>query len=60
MTHFDPLPYAIPVFVLLIAAEIVWARRTGHLAGWTHSWREAGYRASGAWGDFSDWLRLGR
>jgi Viral BACON domain len=38
----------------------IYARRTGRLAGWTHSWREAGYRASGAWGDFSDWLRLGR
>jgi sterol desaturase/sphingolipid hydroxylase (fatty acid hydroxylase superfamily) len=29
MPHFDPLPYAIPIFVLLIAAEILWARRTG-------------------------------
>jgi hypothetical protein len=38
----------------------IYARRTGRLAGWGHSWREAGYRASGAWGDFSDWLRLGR
>ena len=41
-------------------AAAIYARRTGRLAGWTHSWREAGYRASGAWGDFSDWLRLGR
>jgi hypothetical protein len=38
----------------------IYARRTGHLAGWGHAWREASYRASGAWGDFSDWLRLGR
>ena len=30
MPHFDPLPYAIPVFVALIAAEIAWARRSGH------------------------------
>ncbi|TIX49364.1 sterol desaturase family protein [Alteraurantiacibacter aquimixticola] len=29
MTAFDPLPYAIPFFVALIALEIVWARRTG-------------------------------
>jgi hypothetical protein len=38
------------------------ARRggSGHLAGWGHAWREAGYRASGAWSDFGDWLRLGR
>jgi len=27
MPHFDPLPYAIPVFVLLVAAEMAWARR---------------------------------
>jgi hypothetical protein len=38
----------------------IYARRTGHLAGWGHAWREASYRATGAWGDFSDWLRLGR
>jgi hypothetical protein len=38
----------------------IYARRTGHLAGWGAAWREAGYRATGAWGDFSDWLRLGR
>jgi hypothetical protein len=36
------------------------ARRDGRLAGWGHAWREAGYRATGAWGDFSDWLRVGR
>jgi hypothetical protein len=33
---------------------------TGRLAGWGHAWREAGYRATGAWSDFGDWLRLGR
>ena len=26
---FDPLPYAIPGFVILIGIEMVWARRTG-------------------------------
>jgi outer membrane biosynthesis protein TonB len=41
-------------------AAAIYARRTGRLPNWTHSWREAGYRATGAWGDFSDWLRLGR
>ena len=29
MSHFDPLPYAIPVFVALIAAEILWSHRNG-------------------------------
>jgi hypothetical protein len=38
----------------------LYARRTGRLQGWGHAWREASYRATGAWGDFSDWLRLGR
>jgi outer membrane biosynthesis protein TonB len=38
------------------------ARRdgTGPLAAWGQAWREAGYRASGAWSDFGDWLRVGR
>ncbi|WP_423141054.1 sterol desaturase family protein [Parablastomonas sp. CN1-191] len=27
MTRFDPVTYAIPVFVLLIVAEMIWARR---------------------------------
>jgi hypothetical protein len=43
----------------LIAASVLAARR-GHFAGWGHAWREASYRATGAWGDFGDWLRLGR
>ena len=31
---FDPLPFAIPGFVLLIVAELVWARRTGRMAAY--------------------------
>lgn len=27
---------------------------------WRHASREAAYRASGMWADFSDWVRLGR
>jgi hypothetical protein len=30
------------------------------LAGTRRAWREAGFRAGGTWGDFTDWLRLGR
>jgi len=30
------------------------------LAGARHAWGEAAYRASGTWGDFLDWVRLGR
>jgi hypothetical protein len=44
----------------LTGASAIAARRGGRLAGWGHAWREASYRATGAWGDFSDWLRLGR
>ena len=31
---FDPLPYAVPLFVLLIAVEILWARHKGHLTAY--------------------------
>ena len=46
--------------IALLAASALAARRGGRLAGWGHSLREASYRATGAWGDFGDWLRLGR
>jgi hypothetical protein len=46
--------------IALLAASALAARRGGRLAGWGHSLREAAYRATGAWGDFGDWLRLGR
>ena len=44
----------------LLAATPFAARHSDRLAGWGHSVREATYRATGAWGDFGDWLRLGR
>jgi hypothetical protein len=34
--------------------------RVPRYAGIGHAWREAAFRASGTWGDFADWLRLGR
>jgi hypothetical protein len=57
-----PLALLLAALLGLLAAggTAIYARRTGRLAGWGHAWREAGYRATGAWGDFSDWLRLGR
>ena len=59
---------AVPALLLALAllglagagGAAIYARRTGRLEGWGHAWREASYRATGAWGDFSDWLRLGR
>ena len=54
---------------LLACALVAWlaalaARRFGwgeeRLAGARHAWGEATFRAGGTWGDFLDWVRLGR
>jgi hypothetical protein len=34
--------------------------RSERFASVGQAWREAAFRASGTWGDFTDWLRLGR
>jgi hypothetical protein len=34
--------------------------RVPRFAGMGQAWREAAYRTSGTWGDFTDWLHLGR
>jgi hypothetical protein len=52
---------AVALLGLLIAALTgLFAKRTGRLAGVGHAWREAGWRASGTWSEFTDWLRTGR
>jgi hypothetical protein len=52
---------AIALLGLLIAAlTALFAKRSGRLAGVGHAWREAAWRTSGAWSDFSDWLRSRR
>jgi len=52
---------AVALLGLLIAAlSAVFAKRSGRLAGVGHAWREAAWRTSGAWSDFSDWLRSRR
>ncbi len=49
---------AVALLGLLIAAlSALAAKRTDRLAGVGHAWREAAWRASGAWSDFNDWLR---
>jgi hypothetical protein len=52
------------VLLVLTAALMLALRRyglgEGRLAPAYHSWREARWRAGGVWGDFRDWLRLGR
>jgi len=63
-----PLGLLIAVALLGLALLAVLAalalRRLGwgeeRLAGVRHTWAEAGYRASGTWADFVDWVRLGR
>jgi cobalamin biosynthesis Mg chelatase CobN len=37
-----------------------WAWEPLWLARWRHATAEAGWRASAAWAEFTDWLRLGR
>jgi hypothetical protein len=48
----------------LLAALALLARRFGwaeeRLAPARHAWGEAAYRAGATWGDFVDWIRLGR
>ncbi len=37
-----------------------WAWEPHWVARWRHATAEAGWRASAAWAEFTDWLRLGR
>jgi hypothetical protein len=57
---------AIAIGALLLAGLGLWAlaRTRGwespRLARARHAWGEAGYRTSGVWAEFADWLRPGR
>jgi hypothetical protein len=46
------------VMLALAARRLGWGDE--RLAGARHAWGEAAYRAGGTWGDFRDWVRLGR
>ena len=51
--------------VLAAAAAVVGAARMrgwdpAWAAGMRHAWHEGGYRAAGAWAEFSHWMRFGR
>jgi hypothetical protein len=54
------------VLVLMAMAALWWSLTTWRgleprwLLGARHAWSEAGYRASGTWAEFTDWVRLGR
>jgi hypothetical protein len=57
---------AIAIGALLLGALALWAlaRARGwdspRLARARHAWGEAGFRTTGTWAEFADWLRLGR
>jgi hypothetical protein len=52
---------AIALIGLLIAAlSALAAKRTDRFAAAGHAWREAAWRTSGTWSDFTDWLRARR
>jgi cobalamin biosynthesis Mg chelatase CobN len=51
------------LLVILLALWLVarwWAWEPHWLVRWRHATAEAGWRASAAWAEFTDWLRLGR
>jgi hypothetical protein len=50
------------VLALLVAWAVArwWAWEPRWLVRWRHAMGEAGWRASAAWAEFTDWLRLGR
>jgi hypothetical protein len=49
---------AIALLGLLAAGlSALFAKRSGRMPALDQAWREAGWRVSGTWSDFSDWLR---
>ena len=51
---------AVALILALLALLYAFAARTGRLAGPRRAAREAVFRLGGTWGDFADWLRVGR
>jgi hypothetical protein len=49
---------ALLAILALLARRFGWAEE--RLAPARHAWGEAAYRAGATWGDFVDWIRLGR
>jgi hypothetical protein len=58
------VPAILLVLLALVALLYAGLSRAGwadtRLAGVRRTWREATFRAGGAWGDFADWIRVGR
>ena len=49
---------ALIALLLTLMSRTNWGERA--LAGPRRAWREAAFRAGGTWGDFADWMRVGR
>ena len=49
---------ALIALALALISRSGWGERA--LAGPRRAWREAAFRAGGTWGDFADWMRVGR
>ncbi len=49
---------ALIALLLALTSRTNWGERA--LAGPRRAWREAAFRAGGTWGDFADWIRVGR
>ncbi len=49
---------ALLALLYALLSRLGWADRA--LTPVRRSWREARFRAGGTWGDFADWMRLGR
>jgi hypothetical protein len=49
---------ALTALLLLALNRSAWGERA--LAGPRRAWSEAAFRAGGTWGDFADWIRVGR
>jgi hypothetical protein len=49
---------ALIALLLALMSRTNWGERA--LAGPRRAWREAAFRAGGTWGDFADWMRVGR
>jgi len=49
---------ALLALLYAFVSRLGWA--DAQLAGPRRAWREAAFRAGGTWGDFADWIRVGR
>jgi hypothetical protein len=49
---------AVLALLYAVISRLGWGER--RLAGVRRAWDEARFRAGGTWGDFADWLRVGR